>query len=146
MSTRFRTRQPAGRWGCPDPGSTSTKTALPPRAARRQALTAEVRQLFAAHRKTYGSPRIAADLREAGCTVSQNTVAAIMREQGLTARRKKKRRATTRPGRASGGHRTWSSGTSPRSGSTASGTATAPDIPTGQGKLYLARWTWPPGG
>ena len=99
MSTRFRTRQPAGRWGCPDPGSTSTKTALPPRAARRQALAAEVRRLFAAHRGTYGSPRITADLREAGWTVSENTVAAMMREQGLTARRKKKRRATTRPGK-----------------------------------------------
>ena len=39
---------------------------LPPRAARRAALAAEVRRLFKAHRGTYGSPRITADLREAG--------------------------------------------------------------------------------
>ena len=73
--------------------------ALTPRQARREALAAEVRRLFGAHRGTYGSPRITADLREAGWTVSKNTVAAVMREQGLAARRKKKRRATTRPGK-----------------------------------------------
>jgi putative transposase len=72
---------------------------LPPRAARRAALAAEVRRLFTAHRGTYGSPRITADLQDAGWKVSQNTVAALMREQGLAARRKKKRRATTRPGK-----------------------------------------------
>jgi transposase InsO family protein len=73
--------------------------ALPPRAARREVLAAEVRRLFGAHRGTYGSPRITADLRELGWTVSANTVAAVMREQGLAARRKKKRRSTTRPGK-----------------------------------------------
>jgi putative transposase len=72
---------------------------LPPRAARRALLAAEVRRLFAAHRGTYGSPRITADLRDAGWQVSENTVAAVMREQGLAARRKKKRKATTRPGK-----------------------------------------------
>jgi hypothetical protein len=72
---------------------------LPPRAARRAQLAAEVRRLFAAHRGTYGSPRITADLREAGWRVSENTVAGLMREQGLAARRKRRRRATTRPGK-----------------------------------------------
>jgi len=72
---------------------------LPPRAARREQLRAEVRRLFAAHRGTYGSPRITADLREAGWTVSENTVAAVMAELGLAARRKKKRKSATRPGR-----------------------------------------------
>jgi putative transposase len=69
------------------------------RVARRAALAAEIGRLFAAHRGTYGSPRITADLREAGWRVSENTVAALMREQGLAARRKKKRKATTRPGK-----------------------------------------------
>jgi transposase InsO family protein len=73
--------------------------ALPPRAARRERLKAEVRRLFAVHRGTYGSPRITADLREAGWTVSVNTVAAVMRELGLAARPKKKRRSATRPGK-----------------------------------------------
>ena len=112
--------------------------ALTPRAARRGVLAAEVRRLFRAHRGTYGSPRITADLREAGWKVSKNTVAAIMREQGLAARRKKRRRSTTRPGRgrwrapdlvkrdfsAQQVNRKWyGDGT---------------EIPTGQGKLYLA--------
>ena len=71
---------------------------LPPRAARRERLKAEVTRLFRLHEGTYGSPRITADLREAGWRVSENIVAALMREQGLAARRKKKRKATTRPG------------------------------------------------
>ena len=69
------------------------------RQARRVALAAEVCRLFRAHRGTYGSPRITADLRELGWKVSKNTVAAIMCKQGLAARRKKKRKATTRPGK-----------------------------------------------
>ena len=72
---------------------------LPPRAERRDRLKAEVARLFGVHQGKYGSPRIAADLREAGWRVSENTVAALMRELGLAARRKKRRRCTTRPGR-----------------------------------------------
>ena len=54
-----------------------------PRRARRAQLTAEIRRLFAAHRGRYGSPRITADLREAGWRVGKNTVAKIMAEQRL---------------------------------------------------------------
>ncbi len=71
---------------------------LPPRAARRERLKAEVRRLFERHEGKRGSPMLTADLRDAGWTVSENTVAALMRELGLAARPKKKRRATTRPG------------------------------------------------
>jgi len=73
--------------------------ALPPRAARRQRLKAEVARLFRLHKGKYGSPRITADLKDAGWKVSENTVAALMREQGLAARAKKKRKGTTRPGK-----------------------------------------------
>ncbi len=69
------------------------------RAARRDRLKAEVARLFALHEGKYGSPRITADLREEGWRVSENTVAGLMRELGLAARRKKKRKATTRQGR-----------------------------------------------
>jgi transposase InsO family protein len=72
---------------------------LPPRAARRERLKAEVARLFAAHEGKYGSPRITADLTEAGWRVSKNTVAAVMGELGLAARRKKRRKVTTRPGK-----------------------------------------------
>jgi len=71
-----------------------------PRRARREQLTIAIRQLFAAHQGKYGSPRITDDLREAGWRVSEKTVAAIMREQGLRARRKKRRKQTTRPGKS----------------------------------------------
>jgi putative transposase len=70
-----------------------------PQAERREQLKAEVARLFRLHAGTYGSPRITADLNEAGWRVSENTVAAVMREQGLAARRKRRRRCTTRPGR-----------------------------------------------
>src|SRR5216117_3522709 len=72
---------------------------LPRRAARRERLKAQIRRLFAAHGGTYGSQRITADLRDEGWAVSKNTVAAVMRELGLAARRKKKRKFTTRPGK-----------------------------------------------
>ena len=69
------------------------------RRKRRAALAALVAYLFGKHRGRYGSPRIAADLRDLGWRVSKNTVADLMREQGLAARRRRRRRGTTRPGR-----------------------------------------------
>jgi transposase InsO family protein len=68
--------------------------------AARDRRKAEVARLFGEHEGKYGSPRITADLRDAGWRVSENTVAALMCELGLAARRKKKRRSTTRPGNA----------------------------------------------
>ena len=70
-----------------------------PRHARRAQLSEAIKQLFAAHHGKFGSPRITDDLREAGWVVSEKTVAAIMREQGLVARAKWRRRHTTRQGK-----------------------------------------------
>jgi transposase InsO family protein len=110
---------------------------LPPRAARRQRLKAEVARLFAKRKGKDGSPRITTALREAGWRVSENTVASLMRAQGLAARPKRKRKGATRPGKgrwraadlvgrkfAAGGiNRKWyGDGT---------------EIRTGEGKLYL---------
>jgi putative transposase len=72
---------------------------LPPRAARRARLAAEAKRLFEAYQGKRGSPMITADLQDAGWRVSKNTVAALMAEQQLAARPKRRRRATTRPGR-----------------------------------------------
>ena len=70
-----------------------------PQHARRERLKVEIRRLFAKHRGTYGSPRITADLRDAGWAVSENTVAQLMRGLGLAARRRRGRKQTTRQGR-----------------------------------------------
>jgi len=111
---------------------------LLPRAARREALAAEVRRLFKAHRGTYGSPRITADLREAGWKVSKNTVAALMREQGLAARRKKRRHATTRPGKGRWRAPDLVKRDFPAQKINTKWYGDGTEIPTGEGKLYLA--------
>jgi putative transposase len=110
---------------------------LPRRAERRQRLRAEIARLFAVHQGKYGSPRIAADLRDLGWRVSENTVAALMRDLGLAARRRRKRKSTTRPGKGR-----WRAPDLVRRDFPAAkinqkwyGDGT--EIPTGQGKLYL---------
>src|ERR1700758_1529465 len=111
--------------------------ALSPRAAWRAALAAEIGRLFAAHRGTYGSPRITADLREAGWRVSENTVAALMREQGLAARRKKRRRSTTRPGRGRWRAPDLVKRDFPAASVNTKWYGDGTEIGTGEGKLYL---------
>jgi putative transposase len=119
--------------------------ALPPGAERRRRLAAEIKRLFELHEGKYGSARITDDLRDGGWRVSENTVAALMREQGLAARRKEKRRSTTRPARAGGGRRSWSSGTSPRPRSIRSGLVTGPRYPSVRASSTSPRsWTWAP--
>ena len=66
------------------------------RRARREALAGLIVYLFRLHKGTYGSPRIHADLVELGWRVSKNTVAQLMAEQGLVARRKRRRRGLTK--------------------------------------------------
>jgi len=69
------------------------------REQRQERLDEEIKRLFGASGNTYGSPRITRDLREAGWSVSKNTVAARMAELGLCGRRPKRRRSLTRPGK-----------------------------------------------
>lgn len=109
------------------------------RRKRRAALAAQIDYLFIKHHRCYGSPRITADLRADGWRVSKNTVAELMAERQLVARRKRSRRLTTRPDRSA------------RKAPDALGRDfTAPDrpdvrwcgdlteIPTEEGKFYLA--------
>ena len=64
-------------------------------------------------------------------------------EMRLAARPKKRRRAAPGRARAGGGRRTWSSGSSPRPGSTRNGTATAPRAaPMRASCSWTACWTW----
>lgn len=84
------------------------------RLARRAELDRAVAAEFWRRRGTYGSPRITAELREAGWRVGVNTVAVSMARQQLVARSKRHRRgnhpirsgpvARPRPG-AAGVHR-----------------------------------------
>src|SRR5215475_9804749 len=138
MRTVSRRRCLAGRWGVSQAWFYRWKDGeLPPRAARRERLKAEIARLFAERGGRDGSPRVTAALREAGWRVSENTVAGLMAELGLAARRKKKRRSSTRPGQgrwrapdrvkrkfaADGINRTWyGDGT---------------EVKTDEGKLYL---------
>ena len=111
---------------------------LPPRAARHEQLEAAVRRLFAAHEGKYGSPRITADLRDEGWAVSKNTVAAVMRELGLAARRKKKRKATTRPGKGRWRAPNLVKRDFPAQQVNVKWYGDGTEIPTGEGKLQLA--------
>jgi putative transposase len=112
--------------------------ALGPRAQRRQRLAAEVAGLFRLHSGKYGSPRITADLRDAGWRVSENTVAALMRELGLAARRKKRRRSMTRPGKGRWRAPDLVKRDFPAAGINRKWYGDGTEIPTAEGKLHLA--------
>ncbi|MBP2706930.1 IS3 family transposase [Microbispora sp. RL4-1S] len=107
------------------------------RRQRQDRLDEAIAARFTASAGTYGSPRIARDLHQDGWRVSVNTVAARMAELGLVARERRKHRGLTRAGKRAAApdlvRRQF--------------TAIAPDvlwcgdvteIPTGEGKLYLA--------
>ena len=113
----------------------------PPGAAarRREALTAEIRQVHQQSRRTYGSPRVHAELAARGTACDRKTAAKLMRQAGLRAKGGRRFRVRTtdsnhgrpvaenvvsrdfRPGAA---NRTWA--------------ADITYIPTREGWLYLA--------
>jgi transposase InsO family protein len=112
-----------------------------PRQARRTRLDAAVRGSFdesGGSPGTYGSPRVLADLLDAGWKVSAKTVAASMASQGLVARAKRRRRSLTRPDKravpfADLVRRDFTAGAINEKWC---GDLT--EIPTDEGKLYLA--------
>jgi putative transposase len=109
-----------------------------PRQERRRRLDEAVRRSFEASERTYGSPRIADDLREDGWRVSDKTVAASMAAQGLVGRPKHRRRSLTRPDKAADPvpdllGRDFNA---ERTDEKWCGDLT--EIPTDEGKLYLA--------
>jgi transposase InsO family protein len=108
-----------------------------PRRARRERLKAEIARLFEAHKGKRGSPMIAADLRDAGWRVSKNTVAALMAEMGLAARRKKRRKGTTRPGKGRWRAPDLVKRDFPAAKINQKWYGDGTDIDTGEGKLYL---------
>jgi transposase InsO family protein len=114
------------------------KNPVTAQVARRRDLDAGVLAMFEASDRTYGSPRIHRDLLEAGWTVGENTVADSMRRQGLFGRKPKRSKGLTRQDRAAAKfpdllNRDFSA---PAPNLKWCGDIT--EIPTGQGKLYLA--------
>jgi len=63
---------------------------------RRVQLDAAVAKAFTVAKGVHGSPRLVADLRDAGWTVSEKSVADSMHRQGLVARKIKRRNGLTR--------------------------------------------------
>ena len=61
-----------------------------------QQLAEHIHAVYHACRQVYGSPRIHAELRDQGIPCSRKRVARLMRERGLTARRRHHRTITTR--------------------------------------------------
>jgi putative transposase len=109
-----------------------------PAAQRRAAVDAAVAREFEASGKTYGSPRIHAELRADGWRISEKTVAKSMARQGLAARCKKRRKGLTRPDKTKQPfpdllRRDFSA---PAPNVKWCGDIT--EIPTDEGKLYLA--------
>ncbi len=60
------------------------------RAARRHELATRIKSLHEQHRGVYGSPRMHRVLITEGDCVSENTVAGVMREAGIKAKRKRR--------------------------------------------------------
>jgi len=60
------------------------------RQKRHQELLEQVRLSFLRSRQRYGAPRVTADLKSRGIAVCLNTVAKIMRESGLAAKRRRR--------------------------------------------------------
>jgi len=65
------------------------------RQVANQRLVMAIRDIHAGSRRTYGAPRVRAELVARGEAVGKNRVARLMRQEGIQARRKRKFRRTT---------------------------------------------------
>ena len=66
-----------------------------PRACENQALAQVIKNIHAQSRQTYGSPRIAAQLRRDGRKHGRNRISRLMRAEGLCGRQKRRYRVQT---------------------------------------------------
>ena len=66
-----------------------------PRCQKNRRLLMEIKAVHSKSRKTYGSPRIHAELNESGHACSRYRVARLMRQNGIVSKYKKKFRVTT---------------------------------------------------
>ena len=68
-----------------------------PRLLRDQELARKIAVVHTDSRRTYGSPRVHAELQEAGVRVSRRRIARLMRELGIEGVSRRRRRRTTIP-------------------------------------------------
>ncbi|MGH9266564.1 MAG: IS3 family transposase [Acidimicrobiales bacterium] len=108
------------------------------RQLRRAELDTKVKEFFDASDATYGSPRVHADLVDAGWVVNQRTVAASMAAQSLVGRPKKRRRSLARPDKAADPVPDLVRRDFTASAINQKWCGDLTEIPTGEGKLYLA--------
>ena len=66
-----------------------------PRSLENRRLLMEIKVVHKKSRKTYGSPRVHADLNETGHVCSKHRVARLMRENGIVSKHKKMFNVTT---------------------------------------------------
>jgi transposase InsO family protein len=109
-----------------------------PTEQRRAELDAAVATAFQAARGLHGSPRLHADLRDAGWTVSEKTVADSMRRQGLVARRIRRRNGLTRQDKTAPKFPDLLRRDFTAAAPNSSWVGDMTEIPTAAGKLYLA--------
>ena len=109
-----------------------------PTEERRADLDVVVEKAFTDARGLHGSPRLHADLREAGWVVSEKTVADSMRRQGLVARRIKRRNGLTRQDKTAPKYPDLLRRDFTAKASNTRWVGDMTEIPTMAGKLYVA--------
>jgi putative transposase len=108
------------------------------RDRRRDTVDRAVALAFRTARGLHGSPRLLHDLRDAGWTVSEKTVADSMRRQGLVARRIKRRNGLTRQDKTKAPFPDLLKRDFTAEVPNARWVGDMTEIPTATGKLYLA--------
>jgi putative transposase len=108
------------------------------RECRRAELDTRVAKLFAASKCSYGSPRIHADLLDEGWKVGVNTVADSMRRQGLQGRKPKRSKGLTRQDKNAPKFPDLLKRDFSAAAPNLKWCGDITDIPTDEGKLYLA--------
>ena len=109
-----------------------------PTDRRRAQLDEAVKKAFVKAKGLHGSPRLLADLREAGWTVSEKTVADSMRRQGLVARKIRRRGGLTRQDKSAPKFPDLLKRDFTASAPNCKWVGDMTEIPTESGKLYLA--------
>lgn len=124
----------AGRAGGPGAVTGSHTT----RDRRRDTMDRAVKVAFIKARGVHGSPRLLHDLRDEGWRVSEKTVADSMRRQGLVARRVRRRSGLTKADKTAPKFPDLLKRDFSASRPNARWVGDMTEIPTAQGKLYLA--------